>query len=116
MIYSQVALILIGSFWAPWWWVAIVGLVYGWRFNLAGTYGASKIVYASFVSAFMVWAIFAYYFDLRGGGAVGEWLSELLHLKSRVFVYLLTGGLGGMVAASSSYIGTKIQKKPSDII
>ena len=109
MIYSQVALILIGSFWAPWWWIAVVGLLYGWRFK--NSYSVNKILTSSFISGFMVWSIFSYYFDARSMGQVSTWLQQIFHLPQSFLVYLLAGFLAGFVAAYSGYIGILIQKK-----
>ena len=111
MVYSQVALILLGSFWAPWWWIAVVGLAYGWRFAKSTT--AQKIMISSFVSAFMVWSIFSYYFDARSAGKVSAWLGSLFSLPSSYLIYLLTGLLAGLVTAFSSYIGIQIHFKPN---
>ncbi|MCB0356074.1 MAG: hypothetical protein KDD40_03655 [Bdellovibrionales bacterium] len=106
MIYSQVALILLGSFWAPWWWLAVVGLLYGWRF--AASYSVFKIFSSSFFSGFIVWSIFAYYFDARSMGKVSFWLAELFHLPHSMIAYLVAGLLAGTVVASSSYVGIQL--------
>ena len=92
----------------PWWWLAVVGTAYGWRFK--ETQKLSKIVNSSFLSAFMVWVIFSYYFDARSQGAVSAWLAQLFTLSHSYLVYLMTGILAGFVTAFSSYIGTLIHK------
>ncbi len=109
MIYSQVALILIGSFWAPWWWIVVVGLIYGWRFR--GIYPVQQLVISSFISAFMVWSLFSFYYDLQSMGRVGEWISHLFKLPFPSLSYVITGGLAGGVTALSCFVGSKVQKK-----
>jgi hypothetical protein len=107
MIYSQIALILIGAFWAPWWWLSIVGLLYGWRFQKS--YKIKSLLYASFLSGFVVWFIFTYYYDLQGGGRVGQWLADLFHLRHNFVVYSLSGVIAGSVNALSCFVGSRLQ-------
>jgi hypothetical protein len=108
VIYSQVALILIGSFWAPWWWISVVGLLFGWRFK--GEYKLNSIMISSFFSSFLVWSVFSYYFDVQSSGKIGEWLALSFGLPFRVFSYIITGFLAGFVTAFSSYVGTLLKK------
>ena len=108
MTYALVALILLGSFFLPWWWMIISGVIYAFRFG--NVFSKSKILVSSFLSGFMVWGVFCYYFNGRSGGLIAIKVSETLGLGNAWTLMILTAFFGGILVVAGSLLGDELRR------
>jgi len=111
MIYLAWAILLMFSWFLPWWWVVapLMGLGFLARsFRQAVTWGS--------LSLGLLWPAVAYFWDLRSYGLMSQRISGMLSLPSSWWTYLVVAGLGallGVTAALSGYFLQRAMKEAS---
>ena len=100
MIYFSIASILILSFLLSWKSLFFVGFLVGilsqrWQ----------QAAWRGFFSAFLVWALLSYYFDLRAMGSISQRMAPFFHLPNPHLLFLLVGFLGGVLTMSCAMAG-----------
>ena len=98
----------VGGLYLPWWSIAVatflVALIipqFPWKAFLSG-----------FLGVFILWAIIAWWIDMKNEGILSSKIAQLFHLGSShivmIFVSALIGALiGGFAALSGSYLRNK---------
>lgn len=101
MIYFLAAVILLFSWFAPWWWFVPLFFFVGFRAQ-----SLKQSVFWGFVPVFVSWFIVAYYCDLRSHGLIGASLAKMMQLPSSFLIYLLTASIGGLSGAVACLCGS----------
>lgn len=63
-----------------------------------------------FVSVFVVWLVFSYYFDGRGHGMISLRIAPVLHLPHPMLVFLIVSFLGGLLGMAVAWTGYRFRK------
>src|SRR5258706_5830320 len=97
-----------GGLYLPWWSIAVAAFIvaliipqFPWKAFLSG-----------FLGVFILWAIIAWWIDMKNQGILSSKIAQLFHLGSShivmIFVSALIGALiGGFAALSGSYLRNK---------
>jgi len=106
MIYFLIILTLIGSWYLPWWWIAVVGFLGGYR-----AHSAVSALLLGFMSVFCAWIPVAYYFDLMSHGLMSERLAQMFSLPYAPLIFLVTGAVGGFFSSVWSLFGFYLKRR-----
>lgn len=92
---------------AGWWTIAIAAIIM--TYVLARN--AKEATLGSFLAIFVLWSAMALFFDLQNGGILASRIGNLLGAASLSSVlFLISGVLGGLVAALSGYVGYQLKQ------
>jgi hypothetical protein len=98
----------VGGLYLPWWsivlaafFVALIIPQFPWKGFVSG-----------FLGVFILWAVIAWWIDIKNQGILSSKIAELFHLGNShivmIFVSALIGGLiGGFAALSGSYLRSR---------
>lgn len=103
-------IILIASFLlqliAPWWIVTVVAFI---TCGILGKTGKTSL-WSSFTAIFILWISVALYKSIPNEHLLASRVGDMLMVKSWILVLILTGVLGGFVAAISGLCGFHFRK------
>lgn len=104
MIYLAAGIILLGSWFLPWWWVALVTGWVGYKSKSLG-----QALGLGFLSVAVTWVPVAYYFDLQSHGLISQRLSGLFTLPWTPLAFLLVALVGGIYGALGGATGFQLR-------
>jgi hypothetical protein len=96
----------ISGLFLPWWGIAVIAFLVAviipqrpWKAWLSG-----------FLGVFLLWALLAWWIDMKNNGILAERMAHLLPLGgSRLLLILVTGFIGGIVAAFAGLSGSLLR-------
>lgn len=87
----------------PWWSVAIAGAAGGFLFR------APYSFWCGFVAVAMLWLITAFYIDTQAAQPLSEQITQLLMMKSKWMLFVLTGIIGGLTGGLGAWSGAALR-------
>ena len=86
----------------PWWIIAPVGFISGYTIRQS----AFNSFVAGFIAIFLLWIVYAWMLSSNNNDILAKKIAELLPLKGHIlFLYLITGLIGGLVSGFASLTG-----------
>lgn len=100
MFFCMLLVIVVFEFISPWWWGFTIGVL------AMGTQQKRNALHAfviGFLAGFMVWLCLTWYYDHTG--ILADRISVMFSLQSSIWLRLLTGLIGGILAGMASMTG-----------
>ena len=96
-------LAFISGLFLPWWGIAITSLLVAVLVHQK----AGKAFLAGFLGVFLLWAGLAWWIDMKNNGVLSKKIASVLPLGGNaILLILVTGIVGGLVAAMASMSGS----------
>ena len=96
-------LAFISGLFLPWWCMAITSLLVA----LLVHQKAGKAFFSGLLGLFLLWAALAWWIDMKNNGVLSEKIASVLPLGgNRIYLILLTGLIGGLVAGFAAMSGS----------
>ena len=96
-------LAFISGLFLPWWGIAVTSLLVA----LLVHQKAGKAFLAGFLGVFLLWAALAWWIDMKNNGVLSIKIASVLPLEGNsIFLILLTGLVGGLVAGFAAMSGS----------
>lgn len=100
-------LVAIMQTFSVWWTLAPAALLISYLFAKS----AKEAVIAGFLAVFILWAGLALFRDISNAGIMASRVGALLGAKALApYLFLISGLLGGLLGALSSYVGFQLKQ------
>ena len=102
-------LAFISGLFLPWWGIAITSLLVGVLVHQK----AGKAFLSGFLGLFILWAGLAWWIDMKNNGVLSKKIASVLPLGGNaILLILVTGLIGGLVAAMAAMSGSYLRSSP----
>ncbi len=99
-------LAFISGLFLPWWGIAIISLLVAVLVHQK----AGKAFLAGFLGVFLLWAILAWWIDMKNNGVLSKKIASVLPLGGNsLLLILVTGLIGGLVAGMAAMSGSYLR-------
>lgn len=99
-------LAFLGGIYLPWWSIALAGFIIA----LLVPQRAGKSFLSGFLAVFLLWALLAWWIDMKNESILSKRIAEVLPLGGNSYLMILvTAFVGGLVAGCASLCGSYLR-------
>ncbi|MBL7731503.1 MAG: hypothetical protein JNM88_10025 [Chitinophagaceae bacterium] len=103
-------LAFISGLFLPWWGIAITSLLTAVIIHQK----AWKAMLSGFLGVFLLWAVLAFWTDMKNEGVLSKKIATLLPLGGNsILLIIVTGFIGGLVAGFAAMSGSYLRATPA---